>query len=111
MACTRKQAAEKLGISPETLRYYEKLNLIKEPERAGNGYRQYSDADIMMLDHILRIKNYGFTLGEIRGFLAKNDYRAETIKAAVLQKLSLLNAQMEVLENRRNRMLELLQQF
>lgn len=108
---TRKQTAEKLGVSPEALRYYEKFNLISEPARAGNGYRRYSEADIMILDHILRIKNFGFTLREIRSFLEKNDYRTENIRAAVMQKIAMLDTQMGILENRRNRMYELLQQF
>ena len=65
----------------------------------------------MILDHILRIKNFGFTLREIRSFLEKNDYRTENIRAAVMQKIAMLDTQMGILENRRNRMYELLQQF
>jgi DNA-binding transcriptional MerR regulator len=108
---TRKQAADKMGISPETLRYYEKIGLIREPERAGNRYRQYSEADIVLIDHILRIKKYGFTLREIKHFIDKNDYRTKNIRAAIKQKIAMLDTQMGMLEERRKKLHELLRQF
>jgi DNA-binding transcriptional MerR regulator len=108
---TRAQAAEKLGISPETLRYYEKLGLIPEPERAVNRYRQYSGADISWLDHILRIKSFGFTLREIKRFIEKNDYRPKVIRAAVKQKIAMVESEMKMLEKRRNNLRRLLRQF
>lgn len=43
-----KEVQEKLDISSYTLRYYEKMNLIK-PFRDENGYRNYSESDIKVL--------------------------------------------------------------
>ena len=41
-------AAEKSGLPPKTIRYYEDIGLLR-PDRAGNGYRDYSMADVHRL--------------------------------------------------------------
>ena len=39
--------SEKTGVNGETIRYYEKVGLMPEPERAGNGYRIYSEVHVL----------------------------------------------------------------
>ena len=39
--------SEKIGVNGETIRYYEKVGLMPEPERAGNGYRIYSEVHVL----------------------------------------------------------------
>ena len=39
-------AAERSGMPPKTIRYYESVGLIQPAERRGNGYRDYSDKDV-----------------------------------------------------------------
>lgn len=58
-----------LNISNDTIRLYEKYNLLNEPLRAENGYRQYSQDDISRLKFIIKAKTMGFTLGEISELL------------------------------------------
>ncbi len=85
--CTRKDAAVRLGVGIETLRYYEKLGLIGRPVRAANGYRVYSEADIRSIDHVLRMKQYGFTLGEIRKIMENARPDDDFKKSVVMKKL------------------------
>lgn len=66
---TVKQLAGKAGINPETIRYYEKIGLLSEPERTESGYRIYSDSDLSKLQFIGNAKYLGFTLKEIRELL------------------------------------------
>ena len=68
---TRKTLAAKLGIGIETLRYYEKIDLIPPAERQGNGYRVYTDEDASSIEHIIVAKKYGFSLEEIRAIMGK----------------------------------------
>ena len=42
------QAARRSGLPAKTIRYYEEIGLIA-PQRAGNGYRAYSDQDLHFL--------------------------------------------------------------
>ena len=53
------QAAQHANLPPKTIRYYEDIALIK-PDRAENGYRDYSDADV----HRLRATNVEQISGE-----------------------------------------------
>lgn len=58
--------AQESGVHVETVRYYERLGLLREPGRRPSGYRKYTPADLKRLRSIVRLKQYGFTLKEIR---------------------------------------------
>jgi MerR family Zn(II)-responsive transcriptional regulator of zntA len=61
--------AEITGVSADTLRYYEKMKLIRA-DRTGSGYRVY-DADAEgVIRFILGAKALNFTLEEIRSLLS-----------------------------------------
>lgn len=63
------QAAERSGLPPKTIRYYEDIALIA-PERADNGYRDYSLSDVHRLRFLQRARNLGFTIDECRLLLS-----------------------------------------
>lgn len=62
------EIAELYGIGPDSLRYYERLGLIK-PKRGENGYRLYSLSDIYRLTIIRDLRQLGFTTEHIREYL------------------------------------------
>jgi DNA-binding transcriptional MerR regulator len=62
----RSEIAKLTNINIETLRYYEKNKIIPAPDRADNGYRQYSEDTLKRLQFIIQVKECGFTLEEIR---------------------------------------------
>lgn len=55
---------KRVGLSRDTLRFYEKLGLI-EAQRAENGYRHYSEQMVFRLELIQLAKSLGFQLSEI----------------------------------------------
>ncbi len=65
--------AEKSGVNKETIRYYEKKLLLKEPSRTNAGYRIYSDDDIKRVKFIKRLQDLGFSLSEIYKLLGVVD--------------------------------------
>lgn len=65
------ELATEVGVSTRTIRFYETSGLIT-PERA-NGARIYSRRDRARMYLILRGKNLGFTLEDIREYLALYD--------------------------------------
>lgn len=65
--------AARTGCNPETVRYYEKISLLPEPPRSANGYRSYDDSQITRLRFILRGRELGFSIDEIRGLLTLVD--------------------------------------
>lgn len=60
-----------LNINKETIRYYEKIGLLKGVAKDDNGYRIYTDFEIEMLEFILMAKKYDFTLKEIGLIIAE----------------------------------------
>lgn len=61
-----KQVIEQTGLSKDTLRFYEREQLITPPSRDINGYRIYNETIIEQLNMITMAKNLGFTLKEIK---------------------------------------------
>ncbi|OUS29367.1 zinc-responsive transcriptional regulator [Gammaproteobacteria bacterium 45_16_T64] len=57
------------GVRIDTVRYYEKQQLLVPTGRTDSGYRIYSDVALRELKFILRAKSLGFTLREIRELL------------------------------------------
>jgi len=57
------------GIRIDTVRYYEKQQLLAPTGRTDSGYRVYSEVALRELKFILRAKTLGFTLREIRELL------------------------------------------
>jgi DNA-binding transcriptional MerR regulator len=58
--------AERTSISTDTLRYYEKMGLIKAASRSESGYRIYGEEAERILQFIRGAKTLNFTLEEIR---------------------------------------------
>lgn len=57
--------AQKAGVTPRTIRYYENLGLISPSERQGTGFRYYTDIELARLQKIDCLKSLGLTLEEI----------------------------------------------
>lgn len=70
---TRGILAAESGVKAETIRYYEKINLMPEPARTEGGHRLYEDAHLQRLRFIRRSRELGFTLDEVRELLTLVD--------------------------------------
>ncbi|MGX7244232.1 MerR family transcriptional regulator [Enterococcus quebecensis] len=64
---TISEFAEKIGISEHTLRYYEKQGLI-EPSRDEHNYRVYGEEDSDWATFVIKLKNTGISLKEIKKY-------------------------------------------
>ncbi|MBI1331216.1 MAG: MerR family transcriptional regulator [Alphaproteobacteria bacterium] len=57
------------GVNIETIRYYEKIKLLKPPPRTQGGRRVYGSAETRVLTFVRRARELGFSLDEIRTLL------------------------------------------
>ena len=57
------------GVTPDTIRYYERLGLIPRPLRTPAGYRQYGNGIVDRLTVTRNAQRFGFSLKELVGFL------------------------------------------
>jgi DNA-binding transcriptional MerR regulator len=80
--------AERLGVSPRTIKYYEELGLIEPETRSLGGFRLYGEEEVRRLERILRMKGIGYSLATIRELLAVRDAAQEADKATVLKEVA-----------------------
>lgn len=87
----RAALARRTGCNLETIRYYEKIGMIPDPPRTAAGYRVYDEGHASRLRFILRARELGFSLDEVRGLLTLVDRGTQTcaeVKARTEQHLS-----------------------
>lgn len=58
------------GVNIETIRYYERIELMPRPDRTAGGNRQYNQTQLKQLFFIKRSRELGFSIREIRALLA-----------------------------------------
>ncbi len=65
----RGELAERVGVHPETVRYYERRGLLSPPPRSQSGYRDYPESAVRILQFIKRAQHLGFTLDDVSELL------------------------------------------
>ncbi len=65
--------AKQAGVNIQTVRFYEREQVLRQPPRTSSGYRSYSDRDLRRLVLVKQCQHLGFTLKEIREFAALHD--------------------------------------
>ncbi|MCM3332854.1 MerR family transcriptional regulator, partial [Kocuria palustris] len=61
--------AERTGLTPSRIRFYERIGLLTAVERQPNGYRIYSPDAVVVLGLVTAAQKAGFSLDEIRMLL------------------------------------------
>ena len=63
------ELAKRAHVTVQTVRFYERLKLLPDPQRKDSGYRVYSEPDLKRLLFVRQAKSLGFSLDEIRDIL------------------------------------------
>lgn len=77
------QFARLANVSERTIRYYDKIGLLKPSFVMENGYRQYSDLDLLKLQKILSLKHLGFSIEEIFPMVMDNTDLKESFELQI----------------------------
>jgi DNA-binding transcriptional MerR regulator len=95
------------GFSKDTLRYYEKIGIIKGVGRKNNSYREYGYETLKILEVVHVSKDLGFTLMEVRKFIEEifyNDPDRKRQRVILRAKLHEIDRQIEELKQVRKRL-------
>ena len=106
------EVATLLNVSIDTLRYYEKIDLLNDVERNHSGTRLYSQADIAKIQFIKQAKKMNFSLDEVKQLLqfrADPSHVKPQIREMATQKLAAINANITALTELRDQMQRLIQ--
>lgn len=92
-------AANRTGLPPKTIRYYEQISLVS-PDREENGYRDFSDEDVQMLHFLKRARDLGFSIEDCRtllGLYTDENRTSAEVKAIAAKHLKEIEAKIEQL--------------
>jgi len=98
------------GVSAKTVRYYESIGLMAEPERSASGYRDYEDDAVARLHFIRDSQAAGLTLAEVGDILQMKDDGQSTChhtRALLDRHLAEIDAQIESLMAAKRELLEM----
>ncbi|KTD04003.1 mercury resistance transcriptional regulator SkgA [Legionella geestiana] len=85
-----KQLAEMSSVSTKTLRYYDKIGLLKPAYCAKNGYRFYTNDQLLMLQQILFFREIGFKLKDIGEVINSTEF--DKISALKIHKKNIIKS-------------------
>ncbi len=94
------ELAGSLRLNPKTLRYYEQIGLLPQPQRSANGYRLYTAQDYAHVRFILKAKAIGFTLAEIREIVVLQHSGVQPcrhVETLIEEKVAAIDARLRVL--------------
>jgi DNA-binding transcriptional MerR regulator len=89
------EAAHRSGLSIDTLRYYERIQLIDPPARDSGGRRAYTDEDLAWLEFLTRLRTTGMPIRMMREYAR---LRHQGNASATRRKQILIEQRAEVLE-------------
>jgi DNA-binding transcriptional MerR regulator len=73
---TVKKLADLAGVSPRTLRFYDRIGLLKPDAVGANGYRYYGEKSVLRLQQILFYRELDLPLAEIKTLMGKRGFSA-----------------------------------
>ena len=62
------EAATKCGLSPHTLRWYERIGLLGTIDRGGDGRRRFSDRDLDWLSVLIKLRATGMPVRDMQRY-------------------------------------------
>lgn len=103
------ELARAVGAKIETIRYYERIGLLPEPDRTAANYRSYGEPHRARLAFIRHSRELGFTIDEIRSLLdladdpSRDCAEADRIATGHLDQVEAKIAQLETLRDELSR--------
>lgn len=106
-----KEVSERTGFSKDTIRWYEKIGLIKldRKSRMENNYRNYNDQILERLFLIKQMKSFGFSLDEVEDLLVLDEIDemgCPSVLEIVNPKLEMIDQKIADLQNLRSKLVD-----
>ncbi len=100
--------AKAADVNIETIRYYQRIGLITEPDKPDQGYRVYPVETLKRIKFIKRAQQLGFSLQEIDDLLQLGEGNCNDVRLHAEQKRSQIDKQIKDLRNLRNTLSQLI---
>ncbi len=100
--------AKAAEVNIETIRYYQRIDLITEPEKPAQGYRVYPQTTLKRIKFIKRAQQLGFSLQEIAELLALGEANCADVRLKAEQKCAQIDKQINDLTKLRLNLQEMI---
>jgi MerR family mercuric resistance operon transcriptional regulator len=104
------ELSQRCGVTPDTVRFYERRGLLPKPRRTAAQYRVYTDADEQRLRFIRQAQEWGLSLEDIRELLRLHELRSpdecRRVAARLRQRLSSIDRMIAELTTFKRRIAE-----
>lgn len=103
------EVAERSGIPPKTIRYYEDIGLVR-PHRSSNGYRAFCETDLHKLAFLGRARALGFSIEDCRTLLSlyeDESRESAQVKLVAEQHLAAIDDKIDQLQSMRKTLSQL----
>lgn len=107
------ELAQRTGLAPSRIRFYERIGLLKAVERQDNGYRNYPDDAVLALKLIATGQQAGFSLDELRALLPSDlaSWEHGTLLGTLRRKVQEIEAMQAQLTQSKAHLVELMAQI
>jgi DNA-binding transcriptional MerR regulator len=95
------EVSERYGISSDTLRYYERIGLIRPVNRNASGIRDYNEIDLRRVEFIKCMRSAGLSIEvliEYVGLVQQGDHTIGTRREILKEQRKLLRARMREIQ-------------
>ena len=96
--------AREAGVNVETIRFYERRGLLRQPRRPDSGWRLYDDSAVWVVHYIKMGRQLGFTLAELKklmGNVTRGRAFCASVQKAYEDKIDLMGEKIERLKTMR----------
>lgn len=100
--------AKAAGINIETIRYYQRIKLITEPDKPLTGFRIYPTETLKRIKFIKRAQQLGFSLSEIAELLQLGEGNCTDVRQRAEYKRDHIDQQIKDLQNLRRTLTQLI---
>jgi len=97
-ALTIGRLASATGVNIETIRYYQRVGLVREPAKPHAGFRVYSAETVKRIRFIKRAQKLGFSLQDIGHLLELGDGHCKDVREQAEAKLAQIESQIHDLQ-------------
>lgn len=108
------EVATQAGVNVQTIRFYERRGLLRQPQRLRSGYRDYPPNAVQVVRLIKQLQEHGFTLNEIAALLQLQETRTmqtPELRAQMEAKLNSLEVKIQALQTMRDKLKALTEQL
>jgi MerR family transcriptional regulator, aldehyde-responsive regulator len=99
------EVSERLEISPDTLRYYERIGLLQSVNRTNSGIREYSEDDLKRVEFVKCMRSAGLPIEVLIDYISlvqQGDRTISTRKEILMKQRELLVGRMKEMQKTMN---------